>query len=172
MAILISPSELRSFPALGSGVGGGGASALSYFIASGLWDVWSKHAFLSFLHILPHHHHINRVLTETPWTLACGVLLSSAFLAIDIFFFLCHHEGSNGRLGRKYQTCLAHSYARPTMKTQLFNATHDNFKPRGIKVGIAWFQKDCSVKSLKDKGSLDVSFLVFCIKDGNIFLGN
>lgn len=121
----------------------------------------------------PPHRHINRVLTETPWTLACGVLLSLAFIAIDIFFFLCHFKGSNGRLGRKYQTCLAHSYASPTMKTWLFNATCDNLKPRGIKVGIAWFRKDYSIKSLKDKGSLvNVSYLLFCIKDGNIFLGN
>lgn len=38
-------------------------------------------------------------INATPWTVARGVLLSSAFIAPDVTFLLCHPEGSNGRLG-------------------------------------------------------------------------
>ena len=117
--------------------------------------------------------HINRVLMETPWTLACAGLLSSAFIAFDNFFFLCHHEGSNGRLGRGYQTCLTRSDASPTMKTQLFNATHDNLKPPGHKSWHCLIPERLFCQVIKrQKLTVNVSFLLFCIKDGNIFLGN
>ena len=86
MAILISPSELRSFPALWQ------ASALL------LYGLWTLRCVIQKCPSQPRFA-INRALMETPWTLACGVLLSSAFVAIGILSFLCHHEGSGGRLG-------------------------------------------------------------------------